>query len=225
MATPKVDVELVLQGRALGDPTRHHIFRYIADAGRPVGVAELTADVKLNHNAVRQHLAVLRDAGLVVEEVEERDRPGRPRLMYRIAPEVEGSWGTSGPLEFLAQALAEVISTNSSPYDVGRRLGRQRAAELAPELDGAEPVRLLEDEMLRRGFRATAKAGAARVELALHRCPFASVAERSPEVVCELHRGLTDGLCEGLGDLEVTEFTPRRTKRQVCRVAARVGGA
>src|SRR6185437_9584552 len=114
MVTPKVDAELVLQGRALGDPTRHHIFRYIAEAGRPVGVAELTADVKLNHNAVRQHLAVLREAALVVEEVEERDRPGRPRLMYRIAPEVEGSWGTRGPLDFLAQALAEAISTNAS---------------------------------------------------------------------------------------------------------------
>jgi len=223
--SPKIDAELVLQGRALGDPTRHHIFRYIADSARPVGVAELTADVKLNHNAVRQHLAVLRDAGLVLEEVEERDRPGRPRLLYRIAPEVEGSWGTSGPLEFLAQALAEVISTSSSPYEVGRRLGRQRASELASELDVAEPAQVLEDEMSRRGFRASAKAGAAKVELALHRCPFASVAERSPEVVCELHRGLTDGLCEGLGVLEMTEFTPRPTKRQVCRVAARVGPA
>lgn len=229
MPTPRVDAELVLQGRALGDPTRHHIFRYIADAGRPVGVAELTADVKLNHNAVRQHLAVLRDAGLVLEEVEERDRPGRPRLMYRIAPEVEGSWGTSGPLEFLAQALAEVISTNSSPYEVGRRLGRERAGQLAPELEVVEPAQLLEDEMSRRGFRATAKPGTAKpgtakVELALHRCPFAAVADSSPEVVCELHRGLTDGLCEGLGDLEMTAFTPRRNKRQVCRVAARVGG-
>jgi predicted ArsR family transcriptional regulator len=223
MVSPKVDGQLVLQGRALGDPTRHHIFRYIADAGRPVGVAELTADVKLNHNAVRQHLAVLRQAALVVEEIEERDRPGRPRLLYRIAPEAEGSWGTPGPMDFLAQALAEAISTNASPYEVGRRLGRERAGELGPELEVAEPAELLEEEMARRGFRPSAKDRAARLELSLHHCPFVSVAERSPEIVCELHRGLTDGLCEGLGELEVTEFTPRRNKRQVCRVAARVG--
>lgn len=47
------------QARALGDPTRHRILRYVADAGRPVGVAELAEQVALNHNAVRRHLAKL----------------------------------------------------------------------------------------------------------------------------------------------------------------------
>ena len=58
------------EARALGDPTRHRLFRYIADAPEPVGVAELTSHVGLNHNAVRQHLAVLKEAGLVREETE-----------------------------------------------------------------------------------------------------------------------------------------------------------
>ena len=49
-------VELQVQAKALGDPTRHRIFRYIADAAAPVGVAELTDHVGLNHNAIRQHL-------------------------------------------------------------------------------------------------------------------------------------------------------------------------
>ena len=214
-----VDPELVAQGRALGDPTRHHIFRYIAEADRPVGVAELTEDVGLNHNAVRQHLAVLVDAGLVVEEVEERQRPGRPRLLYRLAPEAEGSWGTAGPLEFLASALAEVIATASSPYEVGRRLGAERAGELAagPDVDG---MTVIEEELERRGFRPTVKTRARGgvVEFALHRCPFASVATASPEVVCELHRGLADGLADGLGRLEVSEFAPRRPPRSACRL-------
>lgn len=47
------------QARALGDPTRHAIFRNIAEAGGPVGVAELTEQLGLNHNAIRQHLAKL----------------------------------------------------------------------------------------------------------------------------------------------------------------------
>ena len=73
------DDELQREARALGDPTRHRLFRYIAETPGPVGVAELTAYVRLNHNAVRQHLAVLKEAVLVVEEVEDRSRPGRPR--------------------------------------------------------------------------------------------------------------------------------------------------
>ena len=89
MTVPDVQRE----ARALGDPTRHRLFRYIVDAARPVGVGELTDYEQLNHNAVRQHLAVLKDAGLVTEEVEDRDRAGRPRLLYRLHPEVAGSWG------------------------------------------------------------------------------------------------------------------------------------
>jgi DNA-binding transcriptional ArsR family regulator len=45
------------QARALGDPTRHAIFRYIVDAGDAVDVAELTGQFGFNHNAIRQHLA------------------------------------------------------------------------------------------------------------------------------------------------------------------------
>ena len=216
-----VDPELVAQGRALGDPTRHHIFRYIAEAEGAVGVAELTDDVGLNHNAVRQHLAVLVEAGLLVEEVEEvleRRRPGRPRLLYRLAPEAEGSWGTAGPLEFLASALAEVIATDSSPYEVGRRLGRDRAGELAGT--GLDGMAVIEGELERRGFRPKAKAKPrdGLTEFALHRCPFGSVAAASPEVVCALHRGLAEGLAEGLGGLEVSEFVPRRPPRSACRI-------
>lgn len=90
--------DLQREARALGDPTRYRLFGYLADAPAGVSVAELTAFARLNHNAVRQHLAVLRDAGLVTEEPEQRDRPGRPRLLYRVHPEAAGAWGTAGPM-------------------------------------------------------------------------------------------------------------------------------
>ena len=97
--------DLQLEAKALGDPTRHRLFRYIADAQAPVTVAELTVYAGLNHNAIRQHLAVLKDAGLVTEEAERRDRPGRPRLLYRLHPEAAGEWGTPGAYAWLAGLL------------------------------------------------------------------------------------------------------------------------
>lgn len=216
-----VDEDLRRQGHALGDPTRHRIFRYIADADRPVGVAELTEFVGLNHNAVRQHLAVLHDAGLVDEQIESRQRPGRPRLLYRVAPEAAGSWGTTGPFELLASALAEALGSGESPYQVGVRLGRQRAAQLQPRARNTDPAELVRIEMLERGFRPTFKRNGQRLEYSLQRCPFSSAAERNPQVVCELHRGLMDGLAQGLDrPVAVVEFTPRRTRRQACRVVA-----
>ncbi len=118
------------EARALGDPTRYRIFRYIADAHRPVGVAELTDLLRLNENAVRQHLAVLTDAALVGEEHERRNRPGRPRLLYRVNPAICGSWGTEGPYELLATLLSEVVRTETSPREVGHRVGRRRARQI-----------------------------------------------------------------------------------------------
>src|SRR5450759_1403606 len=114
------------EARALGDPTRHRVFRYIVDSERPVTVAELTAYVQLNHNAVRQHLAVLKDAGLILEEVESRNRPGRPRLLYRLHPEAAGKWGTPGAYAWLAGLLSEAIRHKQEPRQVGRQDGLRR---------------------------------------------------------------------------------------------------
>ena len=57
------------QAKALGDPTRHAIFRHVAQAGRPIGVAELNEQFPLNPHAICQQLAQLVAAGPA--------RPGR----------------------------------------------------------------------------------------------------------------------------------------------------
>jgi predicted ArsR family transcriptional regulator len=85
MVDPDPHRLLQRQARALGDPTRYRIFRYVAEATEPVSVAEITAHVDLHHNGVRQHLAKLCDAGLLLEETV-RGGPGRPSLRYRLGP-------------------------------------------------------------------------------------------------------------------------------------------
>ena len=125
------------QARALGDPTRHRLFRYIADAQAPVTVAELTGYAGLNHNAVRQHLAILKDAGLVTEEAERRDRPGRPRLLYRLHPEAAGEWGTPGAYAWLAGLLSAAVRRGQDPRQAGRQEGHRRAAEMTGPGDPA----------------------------------------------------------------------------------------
>ena len=206
------------EARALGDPTRHRLFRYIVDAPRPVGVQELTDHVQLNHNAVRQHLAVLKDAGLVTEEVEDRDRAGRPRLLYRLHPEVAGRWGTRGPYAWLAGLLSDAIRRKQDPRQVGRQDGHRRAAEVAGTGDRVD---LLEAEMARRGFRPTRVERGRRVEFVLGRCPFADVASSDPDTVCQLHLGMAEGLTEGLGGLSVEKLLPKDPHRGGCRLTVR----
>ena len=206
-----------LQGeaRALGDPTRYRLFRYIADAPAPVSVAELTGFVQHHHNAVRQHLAVLRDAGLVVEETEREGRPGRPRLVYRLHPEAAGAWGTPGPYAWLAAMLSAAMRRGLSPRQAGRQEGHRRAADLAGPGD---PAAVLEEEMARRGFRPSRAGREPAVELVLGRCPFAEVAAADPETVCQLHLGLAEGLAEGLGRLAVDGLAIKKPRRAGCRL-------
>lgn len=210
--------EMQVEARALGDPTRHRIFRYIVDADGPVSVAQLTDYVQLNHNAVRQHLAVLKDAGLVVEEVESRETPGRPRLLYRIAPEVAGTWGTPGAYAWLASLLSEALRRKLNPRQAGRQDGHKRAAEL---IGADDSVDLLEEEMARRGFRPVRSERGRRVEFVLGRCPFADVASEDPATICQLHLGLAEGLTEGLGGVSVERLVTKNARRGGCRLVVR----
>lgn len=206
------------QARALGDPTRYRLFRYIVEAERPVSVGELTDFVELNHNAVRQHLAVLKDAELVIDELEDRDRPGRPRLLYRLHPEVAGSWGTRGPYAWLARLLGDALRRHLDPRQVGRLDGHRRAAEL---VGSADPADLVEEEMVRRGFRPVRTERGRRLDFVLKRCPFADVARDEPDTVCQLHLGLAEGLIEGLGGLTLDRLVAKDARRAGCRLIVR----
>jgi len=64
---------------ALGDPTRKAIFELLADRPRPVG--ELAGELPVSRPAVSQHLRVLKDAGLVV------DQAVGTRRIYRLDPD------------------------------------------------------------------------------------------------------------------------------------------
>jgi DNA-binding transcriptional ArsR family regulator len=80
---------------ALGDPTRRTIFECLSD--RPSAVGELAQLLPVSRPAVSQHLKVLKDAGLVVDQ-----KVGNRRI-YRLDPNgigdlrdyLERFWGSA----------------------------------------------------------------------------------------------------------------------------------
>ena len=64
---------------ALGDPTRLAIFERLADG--PSAVGDLARELPVSRPAVSQHLRVLKDAGLVLDQ-----RAGNRRI-YRVDPQ------------------------------------------------------------------------------------------------------------------------------------------
>lgn len=208
------------QARALGDPTRHAIFRHVADAPEPVRVVGLAQHFGLAHSAVRQHLAKLCDAGLVVEEQAPRSGAGRPALQYRLSSETAGAWDSLGAYSQLAIMLAEVVSSGRSPRQVGRDTGR-KAIRLPTE--PGDPVDGLHAEMTRRGFHARRAKETSPVELVMQRCAFQIAALAAPEVVCQLHLGLAEGIVDALGgSVEVTGLVAENPKQANCRLELRL---
>ena len=214
--TPSARDAATEQARALGDPTRNAIFRYIDAASDPLGVAELTDHFGLNHNAIRQHLAKLRDAGLVVEELAAPSGPGRPPLLYRPNPGAAGRWESHSPHEQLSALLIELLQTRDDPRTVGRAAGRR----LARAARGAtDRVRLLETLTRRLGFEPRIVERRGGVDVVLDRCPFVATATAAPEIVCELHRGLAEGVVEsGPRGARVRDLVVRPAKRAGCRL-------
>jgi predicted ArsR family transcriptional regulator len=209
------------QARALGDPTRHAVFRFVAEAEAPVGVAEITAHFGLNHNAIRQHLAKLVAAGLVVEGTAPVAGRGRPRLLYEVDPGAESRWGVAGPYERLAGWLAEIVRTGDTPREVGRRVGR-RQAEATPGGDRGDPMAELVDQMARHGFEPELDTDGAAVDVTLLACPFASTALDDPTTVCELHLGIAEGIAGAVPGLAIDELVARDPRRAHCRLRAHV---
>jgi DNA-binding transcriptional ArsR family regulator len=87
---------------ALGDPTRLRIIEHLVE--RPLAVVDLARVLPVSRPAVSQHLRVLKDAGLVI------DQPIGNRRVYRVDPEALAA--LRGQLDqFWEKALAAYKTT------------------------------------------------------------------------------------------------------------------
>lgn len=206
------------EARALGDPTRYAIFRYLLDAGRRVDIAELTAHLGRHHSGIRQHLAHLVDAELVDEAPAPPAGRGRPRLTYAVAPTTEGRWGATDPYEQLSLVLAEAIRTGDPLVEVGRR-----SVPVTATASHDDPVDQIVDVIRHNGFDPTVSRRGRRVEVTLRRCPFETAAAADPATVCTVHLGMAQGAADRSdGRVVVEQLVPRDPHRAGCRLRLRV---
>ena len=205
--------------KVLADGSRFAIYQQLASADEPLPTTEISRRLKLHPNTVRLHLEKMRDAGLVEAEPDRHGSVGRPQYRWRAcrsakeaavaeAPELalEG-----GGFRLLAHLLAELAAGGGgSAADVGRTEGfrryRARAAGGAPAGLGGPAgrasacVQAFVDELSTLGFDPVAEEGRERTVVAFSRCPFRELAVLYPDLVCELHRGLSDGIASAAGE-------------------------
>ncbi len=227
--------EMQRQAKALGEPSRFRLFRHIVESEEPVLVAELTELLGFHHNAIRQHLAVLVEAGLVAETTERRATPGRPRKRYTARLDALDAFGPlAGSYQRLAELLLDLATGDDEPYLVGRRaeVDREPGATVTAAAatdrvtategptttgDQPDPAPGLVDQLTVSGFQPSLTEDA----IVLGHCPFADVAARSPGVICELHRGLLDGHLQRCGSGLQADLHPRDPHEAGCEVVLR----
>jgi predicted ArsR family transcriptional regulator len=196
--------------KALGDETRYALYRELSTATTPLSAQDLAERLDLHPNTVRLHLERLRDAGVIDVEAIHRGTVGRPQHRYFLADGAPGL-GFDPPahalLAGLLAALAERVGADpEDAADTGHAWGVQAARRTRTR----SCLRALEAELDRLGFEpAVSQAdgeseGATRIDF-LH-CPFRELAEAYPELVCNLHRGLCEGVVDEIGGGSVEEF-------------------
>jgi predicted ArsR family transcriptional regulator len=215
-------VDLLAVLKALGDETRYAMYRELASSTRPLSTADLAQRLALHANTVRLHLERLRQAGLVEVAAVHDGRVGRPQHVYTLAPGAPGlglDTPSSTLLAGLLGALAERVGAtpgdaSATGWSWGHDAARRRRTRGC--------VRALVDELTRLGFDPVAEADGDRTSVAFLHCPFRELAEAYPELVCNLHRGICEGVVDAVGGGSVEAFSTLYD-RDPCHVTVAAG--
>ncbi|WP_203789696.1 helix-turn-helix transcriptional regulator [Paractinoplanes rishiriensis] len=210
---------------ALAVPSRRQLLQTLRSAAAPMDAAALAAATGLHPNTVRFHLDVLIRTGFVSESSDRQGRRGRPRTVYE--PTTAGAHDTGYAL--LATVLVDHLDSTGGG-DAARDAGRAWAQRLRPIRadrsgdmhDTAGTVAALFTEL---GFQPTVTTSGGDTRITLHACPFWSLAEDHPGIVCAVHLGLLQEIVE-LGSRSTIEarLTPFVRPRQ-CQADLVAAGA
>jgi predicted ArsR family transcriptional regulator len=205
-------------GNALTQPTRASLFALLGELRRPAGTEELAERLGLHPNGVRAHLERLRIAGLVTRE-RPRQARGRPRDMWLIAPDAEPGGERPSAYADLGRWLARAIAPGRASLRAVEATGREVGRGLAPDDRTGTPEQRMRATLVSLGFQPRAEAHPGALTYRLGNCPYREAVREGQEVVCTLHRGITQGLLDEIapGTL-LTGFVPRDPDTAGCLI-------
>lgn len=238
----KENLELVqIQARALSDPTRFKIYQTIADSSAPLSVTEINEVFELNHNAVRQHLAKLQLAGLVVKVDSAPTGLGRPSSKFKLNPESPFAINSNNLYQRLALMLLRIITTGKSAYEVGFEYGygldntengieSDRLGKIDNEVSNITKSKVVESifqSIVAQGFAPQLIKNSNIVDFDLQKCPLQNAVDENSRIVCELHKGLIQGLASRLtvdqdSKVTVKSLIPAKSNHPPCKLSLKV---
>lgn len=187
---------------ALGE-SRSRVLAVLQEAGTGLTVGDVAERVRLHPNTARFHLDALVEAGFADRDRENREQPGRPRILYTARP--DGALAGRRSYRLLAEILAGYLAAEmpqpaQAALQAGRGWGRYLAERPPPfrRPDATAAIRQMVRTLDDIGFAPEAVTVEGERQVLLHHCPFRETAEEHREIVCSIHLGLMQGL---LGEL------------------------
>ena len=192
--------------KALGDNTRYAIYLELARSAHPLSTTEIADSLDLHPNTVRPHLERMREVGLLDLAADSQGTVGRPQHRWSLAPEAPSLGLEPSGMRLLARLLAGVAATPGIDpglvTEVGRVQGRLAGAQRAAA--GTQScLEAVVDELADLGFDPAVGEDGSMTTVGFARCPFRELAELFPTVVCNLHRGIVEGIVAGVPNAEV----------------------
>jgi predicted ArsR family transcriptional regulator len=208
--------------KALGDNTRYAIYLELARSSVPLSTMEVADSLDLHPNTVRPHLERMREVGLLEVEVDSQGTVGRPHHRWSLAAEAPSLGLEPSAFRLLAGLLASVAAVAGVDQELVAGVGRAegRTAGSARAAAGTQScLEALVDELADLGFDPAVGDDGHTTTIAFTRCPFRELAGAFPELVCHLHRGIVEGLVEGVPNSEVVVAAfATLADRDPCRV-------
>jgi predicted ArsR family transcriptional regulator len=183
---------------SLGDATRRRIYDQVARHPGPVSRDQVAAEIGIGRTLAAYHLDRLAAEGLLTVAFERRSGrsgpgAGRPAKVYA---RVEREIAVSVPprdYHLAARLLADAAADDTHGHT--RRALSAAAERLGREIAAESPAAPLAPLLQERGYEPVLdEHGVVR----LRNCPFHAVAQRHPEIVCEMNLALLGGLVDGL---------------------------
>lgn len=198
---------------ALQDDLRRRMYLFIRRQGRPVSRDEAAREVGISRKLAAFHLDKLVEKGLLQANYARppgRSGPGAGRSSKFYEPsdrEIAVSLPPRG-YDFVGDILVEAIEarrTDESPpetarrvaFDVGVDLGSQVREEGRLRRSGPERALAVAERVLsEHGYEPYRANGGLR----LRNCPFHTLSQKAPDLICGVNRSFIDGLLRGLGN-------------------------
>lgn len=198
-------------------PKRAEIFEHLQGLATAAPLDAIADAVGIHQNTARFHLDALTAAGLVVRQIEHREAPGRPKVLFRAA-RISSDASFQSVANVMVRHFAGGLEDRSErAVDAGIVWGEQVRAELEVADPGREPLDRLVDGMAWLGYEPQLVSGPEPV-LNLRPCPYADIASHDPDVICQLHLGLMRGILGTGQPWEVVSVEPWYGPT-TCRVA------